>query len=380
MQLVLTEEQTMLAQAALDFIKDHSPVSRVRKLRDEGDLLGYSKEMWKKMAELGWTSILFSEEDGGMGLGMAEVIIVTEAMGRGLAPEPFLSTVLLAGQVLAKGGPAALKEQWLPGIIEGEKVLALGYHEKGNRFDLTRLGTKAEKKGEVFVLNGEKAQVMDGYGADALIVTARTSGKDGDEDGVTLFLIPKDRPGLTVNRQWRVDSRNVARVILKDVEVPASQIVGQLDQGLALLRPVMDQATVALCGEMLGGMNAAFERTLSYLKERVQFDVVIGTFQALKHRAARMFIELELARSVVMAAARALDENHPEKEQLVSVAKARCSDAYILITNEAVQMLGGIGMTDEEDTGFYMKRARAAEMTFGDAAYHRDRFATLKGY
>lgn len=380
MQLVLTEEQTMLAQSAQDFIKDHSPVSRVRKLRDEGDLLGYSKEVWKKMAELGWTSILFSEEEGGMGLGMAEVVIVTEAMGRGLAPEPFLSTVMLAGQLLAKGGGPALKEEWLGGIMEGEKVLALGYHEKGVRFDLTRIQTRAEKKGNGYVINGEKAQVMDGYGADALIITARTSGVDGDENGITLFLVPKDTPGLTVSRQWRLDSRNVARVALKNVEVSENQVVGQPDKGLELLRPVLDQATVALCGEMLGGMNAAFERTLAYLKERVQFDVVIGTFQALKHRAARMFIELELARSVVMAAARALDENHPEKELLVSTAKARCSDAYILITNEAVQMLGGIGMTDEEDTGFYMKRARAAEMTFGDAAYHRDRFATLKGY
>ncbi|MBI4764232.1 MAG: acyl-CoA dehydrogenase family protein [Deltaproteobacteria bacterium] len=380
MELVLNEEQTMLDQTAKNFIKDNSPISRMRKLRDDGDPLGYSKEMWKKMAELGWTSILFSEEDGGMGLGMAEVVLVTEALGRGLAPEPFFSTVMLAGQALSTEGSPELKEQWLGPIIEGEKVLAMAYQEKGGRFDITRIKTTAKKTGSNYLLNGEKAQVLDGFGADAIIVSARTSGKDSDLEGITLFLIPAGTPGMTVTRQWRLDSRNIALVQLKDVEVAGSNIVGTVEKGGPLLSRVIDQATVALCGEMLGGMSAAFDRTLGYLKERVQFDVVIGTFQALKHRAARMFMEIELSRSAVMAAARALDENNANQEILISTAKARCSEAYILVTNEAVQMLGGIGMTDEEDTGFFMKRARAAEMTFGDAAFHRDRFATLKGF
>ena len=380
MELVLNEEQTMLDQAAKGFIKEHSPIARMRKLRDDNDPLGYSKDMWRQMAEMGWTSILFSEEDGGMGLGMAEVVLVAEALGRGLAPEPFLSTVMLAGQVLSKGGSQELKEQWLGGIIEGENILAVAYQEKGSRYDLTRIATRAEKSSNGYRINGEKTQVMDGYGADAIIVSARTSGEDGDADGITLFLIPKDTGGMTVTRQHRVDSRNVALVNLKDVEVPESNIVGTLDKGGELLSQAIDLATVALCGEMLGGMNVAFQRTLDYMKERVQFDVVIGTFQALKHRVAKMFMECELSRSVVMAAARAIDENAENKDALISTAKARCSDAYILVTNEAVQILGGIGMTDEEDTGFYMKRARVAEMTFGDAAYHRDRFASLKGY
>lgn len=380
MELVLNEEQTMLDQTAKNFIKDNSPITRMRKLRDDGDPLGYSKEMWKKMAELGWTSILFSEEDGGMGLGMAEVVLVTEAMGRGLAPEPFFSTIMLAGQALSIEGSPELKEQWLGPIIEGEKVIAVAYQEKSGRYDITRIKTGAKKGSNGYLLNGEKAQVLDGFGADAIIVSARTSGNDGESEGITLFLIPAGTSGMTVTRQWRLDSRNVARVQLKDVEVAESHIVGTVEKGGLLLSRVIDQATVALCGEMLGGMSAAFDRTLGYLKERVQFDVVIGTFQALKHRAAKMFMEIELSRSALMAAARALDENKPDKEILISTAKARCSDAYILVTNEAVQMLGGIGMTDEEDTGFFMKRARAAEMTFGDAAYHRDRFATLKGY
>jgi alkylation response protein AidB-like acyl-CoA dehydrogenase len=380
MELVLNEEQTMLAQTARDFIKNNSPVSRMRKLRDDKDLLGYSPEMWSKMAELGWTAILFSEEDGGMGLGMAEVVLVTEALGRGLAPEPFISTVMLAGQALALGGSPEQREQWLGPVIEGSQVLAVAYQEKGGRYDIPRLKTRAVRSGEGYQLDGEKAQVLDGYGADAYIVSARTSGQDGRPDGLTLFLVPKETPGLTVTRQWRVDSRNAALVRLSGVVVPAANIIGTVDKGGELLSRVIDLATVALCGEMLGGMSAAFERMLGYMKERVQFDVVIGSFQALKHRAAKVYMELELARSVVMAAARALDEKSADQEILVSTAKARCSDAYILATNEAVQILGGIGMTDEEDIGFYMKRARAAEMTFGDAAYHRDRFAGLKGY
>ena len=380
MELVLNEEQTMLSDTANAFIKENSPVSRMRNLRDEGDPLCYSKEMWRQMAELGWASILFDEADGGLGLGMAEVVLVMEAMGRGLAPEPYLSTVMLAGQALSVGGSQVLREQWLGPIMEGETVLALGFQEKGSRYDIARISTNAEKIPDGYRLNGEKSQVLDGYGADAVIVAARTSGKNDEPNGITLFLVPKETNGMTITRQSRVDSRNVASVRLKDVELSESNIVGEVGKGGQLLGWVMDAATVALCGEMLGGMSAAFQRTLEYMKERVQYDVLIGTFQALKHRAAKMFMEIELSRSIVMAAARALDDDDEDKEALVSTAKARCSDAYILITNEAVQILGGIGMTDEEDVGFLMKRARVAEMTFGDAAYHRDRFATLKGY
>ncbi|MBN1381377.1 MAG: acyl-CoA dehydrogenase family protein [Deltaproteobacteria bacterium] len=380
MELVLNEEQTMLAESVNSFVKDNSPITRFRKLRDENDPLGYSKELWKQMADLGWTAILFQEEDGGLGLGMAETVIVTEAMGRNLMPEPYLSSIMLAGQALSLGGSPELKEKWLTPIISGDSVLTVAYQEKMMRYHLYRGATKAEKTSGAYRINGEKVQVLDGNGADAIIVSARTSGNDGDAEGLTLFLVPKDTAGLTVIRQSRVDCRNLAIVQLNDVEVPETNIIGEVGKGGELLSRVVDDATVALCGEMLGGMSFAFDRMLGYMKERVQFNVVIGSFQALKHRAARMFMEVELTRSVVMAAARAIDENDPNKEILIATAKARCSDAYVAVTNEAVQILGGIGMTDEEDIGFYMKRARAAEMAFGDAAYHKDRFASLKGY
>ena len=380
MELVLTDEQKMLDQSAQDFIKKASPVTRMRELRDDTESTGYDKKVFQQMAKLDWTAILFPDEQGGMGMGMADMVVVMEAIGTGLAPEPLLPSVILAGQVLALSGNDSLINQMLDPMIDAKKILALAYQEKCGRFDVTRIGTAAEKTAEGYTLNGEKTQVQGAWGADAVIVSARTSGQSGDTDGITLFLIPGDTPGLTFTRQHRVDSRNIAIVKLENVNISESNILGEVDKGGEILNKAIDMATIALCGEMLGGMAATFKSTLAYLKEREQFDVVIGTFQALKHRAAKMFMEIELARSAVMAAARAFDEKDAEAAALISVAKARCSDAYILITNEGVQMHGGIGMTDEEDVGLYMKHARVTEMTFGDAAYHRDRFASIKGY
>ena len=227
---------------------------------------------------------------------------------------------------------------------------------------------------------GTLEQAIDGHLADGWIISARSAGDATDSSGITLFLVPADRAGVSAVRQMRVDSRNAAIVRLDGVQVTESDVIGEVGAGLATLAAGVDRATVALCGEMLGGMNEAFDRTIVYLNEREQFGVLIGSFQALKHRAAKMFIERELAHSVVMAAARAVDAGADDARQLVSNAKARCSDAYILLTNEALQMHGGIGMTDEHDIGLFMKRARVAEMTFGDAAFHRNRFAEIQGY
>jgi acyl-CoA dehydrogenase len=373
-QLVLTEDQEFIAKTAEDFVAEKSPISRVRELRDSADATGFSRELWKEMADLGWAGIPFAEELGGADLGMAEFVTVLEALGRTLAPEPFLSTVLLAGQALRLGGTESQQKEWLPGLIAGEKILALAYQERNSRYDLAALETKAEPSGDGFLLSGQKIQVLDGHVADAIIVSADTSG------GVSLFLVPKGASGMEITRQSRVDCRNAAIVALDGVSVAKSDLVGDLGAGTDLLEQVVDLATVGLCAEMLGAMSEALDQTLEHLKTRVQFDVPIGSFQALKHRAADMFIEVELCRSAVMAAARAVDEKDENLRKLISLAKARCSDTFVLVTNEAVQMFGGVGMTDEYDIGFYMKRARAAEMTFGDAAWHRDRWARLSGY
>jgi acyl-CoA dehydrogenase len=382
MSFVLTEDQTMLARTASSFMTESSPVSRLRKLRDTRDERGYSPDVYRKMAELGWTAIPFSEADGGLGMGFAEVVLVTEAMGRALAPEPLIPSLMLAGQALSRAGSAAQKQAWLAPAIAGEKLLALAYAEQGSRFDPANVATRAEGARGGYVLTGEKQQVWGGHLADAYVVSARVSdgGKAPNErSGIALFLVPASAKGVTSTRQWRVDSVNAATVRFEGVQVKDTDLIGAASDGHALLTAAIDRATVALCGEMLGGMSEAFDRTIAYLKERKQFGVPIGSFQGLKHRAARLYIEIELARSAVMAAARAIDAG-TDDPALISVAKARVSEAYCQIANEAVQMHGGIGMTDEHEIGFFIKRARACEMTFGDAAYHRDRFAALGGF
>ena len=379
MALVLTEDQELLAQTARDFVRTNSPISRLRALRDGQDM-GFSPDVWQEMAQLGWAGILIPEEYGGAGMGLADLAVVLEAVGRNLAPEPFLSTVLLGGQLLAHTGSPEQKQAWLPGVATGEKILALAYQEARSRYDLNRVSTQATAEGDAWRLSGKKIQVLDGQNADALIVSARTTGKDGDQDGVTLFLLAPDTPGVEIIPQTRVDNRAAALVTLDGVKVGAESVVGTVGQGFQTLSHIVDLATVGLCAEMLGGMSQIFDDTLAYLKTREQFGVVIGSFQALKHRAAKVFMEIELCRSAVMAAANAADAGESDLALLVSLTKARCSDAFVLATNEGVQMHGGIGMTDEHDAGLYMKRARAAEMTFGDAAWHRDRWARLRDY
>jgi acyl-CoA dehydrogenase len=399
MQLVLTEDQELIAKTAADFVAERSPLSRVRALRDAEDPVGFSRELWKEMAGLGWVGIPFPEELGGAGMGLADLVVVLEALGRNLAPEPFLSSVLLAGQALLLGGSPDQQRSWLPRLAAGEVVLSLAHQERGSRFDPHRVATRAEAAGDGFALSGEKVQVLDGHVADAILVPARVAGADSDAAGISLFLVPADAPGLAVERQSRLDGRGAALLRLDEVRVGAEARVGEQgrESGRAarasdrakfsgdgdageLLEAVIDRATVGLCAEMLGGMSRALELTLEHLRSREQFGVPIGSFQALKHRAADVFIAVELCRSAVMAAARAVDEGAADARALVSLAKARCSDAFLLAGNEGVQMFGGVGMTDEYDIGFYLKRARAAELSFGDAAWHRDRWARLQGY
>jgi len=380
MQLVLTEDQELLAKTARDFVAEKSPVSRMRELRDTQDETGFSRALWKEMAQLGWVGIPFAEEHGGADMGLAELAVVLEALGRTLAPEPFLSTVLLGGQTLALGGSDAQQAEWIPKLVEGDAVVALAADEARSRWDLAHVETRADADGDGWRLTGEKAQVLDGHVADLLLVSARTSGAVDDASGVTIFAVRPDAAGVTITRQGRIDSRNVALIRFDGVAVSAADVVGAVDGGAPILEAAAARATVGLCAEMVGSMQEAFERTLEYMRARQQFEVPIGSFQALKHRAAREFIAIELSRTAVMAAARAVDAGDDEAAALVSLAKAQCSDAAILVGNESVQMHGGIGVTDEHDIGFYLKRARVAELSLGDSAFHRRRWAELSGY
>jgi len=378
--LVLTEEQELLRTTAADFVKASLPVGRLRRMRDAGDPLGFSPEAWRKMGELGWPGIVLPEEYGGLGLGYADLAVVLEQVGGALAPEPFLSTVLLAGNAILLGGDAEQQNAWLPRVAAADVVLAFAHHEPGARHRPFRVRTRAEKSTRGWRLSGQKDMVFDGDAAEGLVVSARVSGDADDRDGLALFLVDRRAAGLAVKSQQLVDHRRSALVALDGVEVPESAVIGKPGAAGPLVEQVLDRATVGLCAEMLGGMACAFESTVAYLRDRKQFGVPIGSFQALKHRAARMLVEVELGRSAVMAAARAIDAGAADASLLASVAKARLSEGYVAVANEAVQMHGGIGMTDEYDIGFYLKRARAAEQTLGDAAFHRDRFASLQGF
>ncbi len=375
MALILSEDQLLLRETAQTFLTDNSPVKRMRDLRDENDATGFTRPLWKEMADLGWVGILLSEEHGGSEMGLAELGVVMLECGRVLAPEPLLSSVLLGGNAVRLSDNEAAQKDVLPALATGDRLLAMALEETG-RFAPYAIETTAKESGGSYTIDGAKRYVLDGHVADQIVVVARTSGSTGDREGLSLLLVDANAPGVSIERTTMLDGRNAAHVKFEGVEVGADQLLGNAD----LLDAVLDQATVALAAEMLGTAEETFERTLTYLKDREQFGVKIGTFQALKHRAGEMFSELEFARSIVLDALSAVDEGREDAPQSVSAAKAQCSKAARLIGAEAIQMHGGTGMTDEEDIGLFFKRLKAAELSLGDTTYHQRRFASLQGY
>jgi len=379
MPFVLTPDQESIRDTARRFARERAPVAHLRRLRDARDATGFSRELWREMAAMGFAGLTLPPEHGGAGLGFAELGLVAEELGRTLCPTPLLSTVILGAGAVALGGSPAHRDEVLPAVAAGERILALA-HDEGTRHARYGVRTAAERGAGGFRISGEKVFVLDGHAADAFVVVARTSDNPGDREGLTLFLVPASAPGVSATRTALVDSRGAARLRFDGVHASPDDVLGEVGRGADILDQVLDRATIALSAEMLGGLVEAFDRTVAYLKERRQFGVPIGSFQALKHRAALMFCEIELCRSVVMDALHALDEHRPDVPLSACAAKARATDAFLLVTAEAVQMHGGVGVTDELDIGLFLKRARAAEATFGGAAYQRSRFATLSGY
>jgi len=365
---VLTEEQTMLRDAAKGWTQDSAPVAALRRLRDGGSRQSFDPATWSQMGAMGWAGVVVPEEHDGSAFGYLGLGLILEETGRNLVASPLLSTAMIAASALTLGGSDAQKAFWLPRIALGEAVATLAIDEGSHHAPLVA-ALAASRAGDGFVLNGTKTFVLDGEAADLLIVAARTAGAPGDSAGLTLFLVPGDAAG---------------RIGFDGVAVGAEAVLGEVDQGWAILEPVLDRAYAGLAAEMLGTATAAFEITLDYLKTRTQFGQVIGTFQALQHRAAKLFTDLETTRSCVEAALEALDApsstGGPDTRLLASLAKAKASEVLHLASNEMVQMHGGIGMTDEHDAGLYMKRARVAEALFGSASFHRDRYARLSGF
>jgi alkylation response protein AidB-like acyl-CoA dehydrogenase len=379
MALVLTEEQSMLRYSARGLISDKAPVSHLRALRDTKDATGFSRDLWKTFAEMGFCGLLVPEDFGGSGLGCVEAGVVMEEIGRTLMPSPFLATAVLAASALSRGGSAAQKAEHLPKIADGSLLAALAIDEGAKHRPLqTRM--QAVRSGNGFKLNGDKAFVVDGHTAGLLIVAARTAGSAGERDGLTLFLVDPGSKGLETERTAMVDSHNAARIKFSNVEVNADGVLGEVDQGYRLLEGVLNIGRGAVAAEMVGVSEEVFGRTVGYLRERKQFGKLIGEFQALQHRAAQLYIEIEITRAAVLKALQTLDGNLENAAAAVAVAKARAGSTATLAVQEGVQMHGGMGMTDQFDIGFFMKRARVCQELFGDSNFHADQLARMRSY
>ncbi len=379
MALVLNEDQQMLKEAAAGFLAEKAPVAELRQLRDAADATGYSQPLWKEMSEMGWGGIAVPEEFGGLGFGYVGLGVVLEQIGRNLSVSPLQSSILVCATAIARLGTAAQKEALLPALAGGEITMALALQE-GNHHAPHKTAMQATADGDGYVLDGRKVLVFDGHTADKFIAVARTAGQSGEDAGLSLFIVDADAQGVGVERVMMLDSRNSATVSFDKVKVGADALLGELDGGYGPLQRVLDIANIGLSAELLGISLEAFERTMEYLKERKQFGVAIGSFQALQHRAAEMFSQLELARSMVVKSLQAIDEDADNLSSLASACKAKLCEVSDLVTCEAIQMHGGIGMTDEFDIGFFIKRAKVAQQTYGDYSYHLDRFARLNEY
>lgn len=378
MTFVLTEEQTMLREAASDFTKEQLSLKHFRAQRDAG-ANGKDPASWDAMAEMGWAGVLVPEGLGGSEFGYVGLGQVLEAQGRTLAATPLLQTALIGASALVLGGSEEQQNTVLPKLAEGKIKTALAVDEKPHHAPLKTAMT-AEAIGGGFKLTGKKVFVANGHIADLFIVVARTSGNPGDENGLTLFMVPAETDGLTVSELKTLDYHGAANLTFEGVIVPAADVLGPVDGGWSLLEAILDRAVIGLSCELLGLASAAFEMTHDYLQTRKQFGQLIGSFQALQHRAAIMFSELEQTRSCVAAALSALDEGRDNVSEMASLAKARASHLAHLVTNETIQMHGGIGMTDAHDSGFYIKRARVLEALYGGEGYHKSRYADLLGF
>lgn len=379
MALVLTEEQSMLRDSARGLISDKAPVAHLRSLRDSKDEVGFSRDLWKAFAEMGFSGLLVPENFGGSGLGCVEAGVVMEEIGRSLMPSPFLATSVLAASALSRGGSDAQKSTYLPKISDGSLLAALAIDE-GAKHRPLQTNMQAVRSGNGFRLNGHKAFVVDGHTADLLIVAARTAGAAGESQGLTLFLVDPKAKGIATERTAMVDSHNAARIVFDNAEVNADGVLGEVDQGYHLLEGLLNIGRGAVAAEMVGLSEEVFGRTVTYLKERKQFGKLIGEFQALQHRAAELYIDIEITRAAVLKALQTLDGDFDRAGASVAVAKARAGSTATRAVQEGVQMHGGMGMTDQFDIGFFMKRARVCQELFGDSNFHADQLARMKSY
>ena len=376
MTLTLSEEQAFLKDTAKKFAQEKTPTTHFREIRDNENPECFDRKIWQEMAAQGWSGILVPEEYGGSNFGLAGIGVVLEELGRTLTPSPLFATSVVCATILNKAGNDSQKKEFLTKIASGEVTMAFAL-EEGPRHKPFSINLEAKKDGKNFILNGKKNFVIDGGFADYIIVVAKTSET---EDHLSLFILAKDVKGLNIIPTTMVDHKNAANIEFKEVIIPEANLLGAQNDAKEIIEETLDISRAALSAEMLGGALEAFDITLNYLKEREQFGEKIGSFQALQHRAALMFTDLELCKSCVIEALTAHDEGSNDLQRIVSLAKSKIGETFFNVSNEGVQMHGGVGVTDEYDIGLYMKRARVAEQTFGNSEYHRNRYAELTGY
>ncbi len=376
MNFGFNDEQELLRSTARKFFDNECPSTTVRALMEDSS--GMTPELWKKLAEQGWLGLIAPEEHGGMALGIVDLVVLLEEMGRAVVPGPFFSTVLLGGLALLEAGNDAQKKAWLPKICSGEARATLAWMEPSAEMGAAGITLQAAAKGSGFTLNGTKLFVHDAHTADVIVVAARTASGQNPEDGISLFLVPTGTPGLAVTLLPTMDqTRKLCEVTLTNVALGGDAIMGALGAGWKALARVIDRATVGLCAEMCGGAQKVLDMTVEYAKIRQAFGRPIGSYQGVKHRAADMLVDVENSKSITYYAAWAMDEGVPEGPLAVSMAKAYVSDAYRRVSGAGIQLHGGIGFTWEHDLHLYFKRAKGSEFTFGDATWHRERVAQL---
>ena len=378
MDFDLSEEQRLLKESVDGLLTDAYEFEQRKKyMKEKG---GWSKAIWNKLAEQGLLGLPFAESDGGFGAGAVETMIVMEAMGRALVLEPYLATVVIGGGFLRHGGSAAQKAAHIPAIIDGSKTIGFAQLEKNSRYDLNDVATAAKKKGDGWVIDGEKFVVINGENADMLIVTARPKGGQRDRTGIGVFLVPADAKGVVKKGYPTQDGLHAADIGFTNVEVGSDAAIGDPENALPLIERVVDDARTAICAEAVGAMDETLKTTVEYLKTRKQFGVPIGSFQTLQHRAADMFVALEQARSMSMFATMAADfDDAKERTKAVSAAKVQIGKSLKFVGQESIQLHGGVGMTMEFKIGHYFKRLTMIENTFGDTDYHLRRVTDAGG-
>ena len=373
MDFDLSEEQRLLKDSVDGLMANSYDFEQRKKYAAEKD--GWSRQVWSKLAEQGLLGLPFSEDDGGFGAGAVETALVMESLGRSLVLEPYLTTVVIGGGFLRHGASAEQKAAHIPSIIDGSKTLAFAQIEKNSRYNLADVSTTAKKKGDGWVIDGEKFVVLHGDSANTLIVTARTSGGQRDRDGIGVFLVPANAKGVSIKGYATQDSMRAADIRFEGVEVGKDALLGDPAKGLALVERVVDDARIAMCSEAVGAMEESLKITVEYLKTRKQFGVAIGNFQALQHRASDMFVNLEQARSMALFAVVATDLPESERATAVAAAKVQVGKSSKFVGQQSIQLHGGIGMTMEAQIGHYFKRLSMIENSFGDTDYHLRRVA-----